>query len=40
MRYIKEIIILVIQMFMFYIFPLFMYLYEPIGTVMMKIIKS
>ena len=35
MRYIKEIIILVIQMFMFYIFPLFMYLYEPIGTVMM-----
>ena len=34
-RLIKEIIILLIQMFMFYIFPLFMYLYEPIGTVMM-----
>lgn len=34
-KYIKEIVILFIQLFMFYIFPLFMFLYEPIGTVMM-----
>ena len=40
MRYIKEIIILVIQMFMFYIFPLFMYLYEPIGTVMLILMTT
>lgn len=40
MRYIKEIIILAIQMFMFYIFPLFMYLYEPIGTVMLILLTT
>lgn len=40
MRYIKETIILAIQMFMFYIFPLFMYLYEPIGTVMMILLTT
>ena len=40
MRYIKEIIILALQLFMFYIFPLFMYLYEPIGTVMLIIFTT
>lgn len=36
-KYLKEIVILFIQLFMFYIFPLFMYLYEPIGMVMVII---
>jgi len=39
-KYLKEIIILFIQLFMFYIFPVFMYLYEPIGTVMLILITS
>ena len=39
-KYIKEIILLLIQLFMFYIFPLFMYLYEPIGTVMLILITT
>lgn len=34
-KYVKEIVILFIQLVMFYVFPLFMYLYEPIGTVML-----
>ena len=34
----KEIVILFIQLFMFYIFPMFMFLYEPIGTVMMIVL--
>ena len=34
-KYFKEIILIVMQLIMFYIFPIFMYLYEPIGTVMM-----
>ena len=33
-KYLKEIVILLIQLFMFYVFPVFMFLYEPIGTVM------
>ena len=36
-KYSNEIIILFIQLFMFYIFPLFMYLYEPMGMVMIII---
>ena len=39
-RYIKEIIILLIQLFMFYIFPVFMYLYEPIGIVMLILLTT
>lgn len=39
-KYIKEIVILVIQLLMFYIFPMFMFLYEPIGTVMMIILTT
>ena len=39
-RFIKEIIILLIQLFMFYIFPMFMYLYEPIGTVMLILMTT
>ena len=39
-RYIKEIIILLIQLLMFYIFPVFMYLYEPIGTVMLILLTT
>ena len=34
-KYLKEIVILFIQIFMFYIFPLFMYLFEPIGMVIL-----
>ena len=33
-KYFKEIVVLIIQLFMFYIFPLFMQFYEPIGMVM------
>ncbi|MBE5820729.1 MAG: hypothetical protein E7310_08010 [Clostridiales bacterium] len=39
-QYLKEIVILFIQLFMFYIFPLFMFLYEPIGTVMMILLTT
>ena len=39
-KYFKELIILFVQLFMFYIFPLFMYLYEPIGTVMMILLVT
>jgi len=39
-KYLKEMIILFIQLFMFYIFPIFMYLYEPIGTVMLILITT
>lgn len=39
-KYSKEIIILFIQLLIFYIFPLFMYLYEPIGTVMIIILAT
>ena len=36
----KEIIILSIQLFIFYIFPCFMYLVEPIGTVMIMLLVT
>lgn len=39
-KYLKEIIILCIQLFMFYIFPLFMYLYEPMGMVMLILLVT
>jgi len=39
-KYLKEIIILIIQLFMFYIYPIFMYLYEPIGTVMLILLTT
>lgn len=39
-KYSKEIIILSIQLFMFYIFPLFIRFYEPIGMVIMIILIS
>ena len=39
-KYLKEIVILVIQLFMFYIFPMFMYLYEPIGTVILILLTT
>ena len=39
-RYLKELVILVIQLFMFYIFPMFMYLYEPIGTVILILLTT
>lgn len=39
-QYIKEIIILILQLLMFYIFPMFMYLYEPIGTIMLILVAS
>ena len=39
-KYLKEIVILSIQLIMFYIFPLFMYLYEPIGTVMLILLVT
>ena len=39
-KYIKEIVLLLIQLFMFYVFTLFMYLYEPIGTVMLILITT
>ena len=39
-RYLKELVILVIQLFMFYIFPIFMYLYEPIGTVILILLTT
>ena len=34
-KFLKEIVILFIQLFMFYIFPLFMYLYGPFGIVVL-----
>lgn len=37
-KYIKEIIILLIQLGLFYIFPIFMFLYEPIGMVMLMLL--
>lgn len=39
-KYSKEIGVLFIQLFMFYIFPLFIYLYEPIGTVMLILLTT
>lgn len=39
-KYLKEIVILCIQLFIFYIFPMFMYLYEPIGTVMLILLTT
>ena len=39
-NYLKEIIILFIQLFMFYIFPLFMGYYNPIGMVMLIILVT
>lgn len=39
-KYFKEIVILFIQLFTFYIFPLFMYLYEPIGMVMLILLAT
>ena len=39
-KYSKEILILFIQLFMFYIFPLFMYLYGPIGMITIILLVS
>lgn len=39
-KYLKEIVILFIQLCMFYIFPLFMFLYEPMGMVLIMIIVT
>ena len=39
-KYIKEIVILLIQLGWFYIFPMFMYLYEPIGMVMIMLLAT
>ena len=39
-KYLKEIIILIIQIGIFYVFPLFIYLYEPIGMVMLIILTK
>lgn len=39
-NYKKETIILIIQLFMFYIFPLFIRFYEPIGMVIIIILVS
>lgn len=37
-KYLKEIIALIIQLSIFYFFPLSMYLFEPIGMVMMMLL--
>ena len=39
-KYLKEIAILSIQLFIFYIFPLFIDLYGPIGMVLMLILTT
>lgn len=39
-KYIKEIIVLLVQILMFYCFPMFMYLYEPIGMVMLMLLAT
>lgn len=39
-RFIKEIVILIIQLALFYIFPMFMFLYEPIGMVMLMLLTT
>lgn len=39
-KHFNEIVILLIQLFIFYIFPLFMHLYEPIGMVMILILAT
>ena len=39
-KYLKEIIILLLQLFMFYVFPIFMFLFEPIGTVMLILLST
>lgn len=37
-KYLKEIIILIIQLLIFYVFPLSIYLFEPIGMVLLMLI--
>ena len=37
-KYLKEIIILIIQLLIFFVFPLSMHLYEPIGMVLLMLI--
>ena len=39
-RFIKEIVILLIQLGLFYIFPMFMYLFEPIGMVLLMLFAT
>lgn len=39
-KYLKEIVILFIQLLLFYIFPIFMFLYEPIGMVMIMLMVT
>ena len=39
-KYLNEIVTLFLQLSIFYIFPLFMYLYEPMGTVMMILLST
>lgn len=39
-KYLNEFVILFFQLFMFYIFPLFMYIYGPIGVVLIIILVT
>ena len=39
-QYLKEIVILFIQLLLFYIFPIFLFLYEPIGMVMIMLLVT
>ena len=39
-KYTKELIVLFVQLFMFYVFPLFMYLYEPMGIVFIILLMT
>lgn len=39
-KYLKEIVILFIQLLMFYIFLIFMYLYEPINSLLKNVSKQ
>ena len=39
-KYLKETLILCIQLLLFYIFPLFMFLFEPIGMVMLMLLTT
>ena len=39
-KYVREFVILLLQLSLFYLFPLFMYLYEPIGMVMFMLFAT
>ena len=39
-KYVREFVILLLQLSLFYLFPLFMYLYEPIGMVMFMLLVT